>query len=90
MESRQIGWFAPECSENELAQMDLLDADGYMKKGKGKRAQIMQPDVWKMSTGVIMPGLSDYAGCRCMSELPSAPPSTIVVDDRPVKRNHEI
>ena len=34
MESRQIGWFAPECSENELARMDLLDADGYMKKGK--------------------------------------------------------
>ena len=32
--------------------MDLLDADGYMKKWKGKRAQIMQPDVWTMSTGV--------------------------------------
>ena len=90
MESRQIGWFAPECSENELARMDLSDADGYMKKGKGKRAQIMQPDVWTMSTGVIMPGLSYYAGCRCMSGLPSAPPATIVVDDRPVKRNHEI
>ena len=43
-----------------------------MKKGKGKRAQIMQPDVWTMSTGVIMPGLSDYADCRGMSELPPA------------------
>ena len=52
MESRQIAWFAPECSEEELARMDLLDADGYMKKWKGKRAQIMQPDVWTMSTGV--------------------------------------
>ena len=40
--------------------MDLLDADGHMKKGKGKRAQIMQLDVWTISTGVIMPGLSDY------------------------------
>ena len=29
MESRQIAWFAPECSEEELARMDLLDADGY-------------------------------------------------------------
>ena len=29
---------------------------------KGKRAQIMQPDVWTMSTGVIMPGLSDSQG----------------------------
>ena len=34
--------------------------------------------------------VSDYAGCQCMSELPSAPPATIVVDDRPVKRNHGI
>ena len=57
--------------------MDLLDADGYMKKGKGKRAQIMQPDIWTMSTGVIMPGLSDFADCRCMSELPPAPPATM-------------
>ena len=52
MESRQIAWCAPECSEEEFARMDLLDADGYMKKWKGKRAQIMQPDVWTMSTGV--------------------------------------
>ena len=57
--------------------MDILDADGYMKKGKGKRAQIMQPDVWTMSTGVIMPGLSDYADYRCMSEFPPEPPATI-------------
>ena len=48
-----------------------------MKKGKGNRAQIMQPDVWTMSIGVIMPGLSDYADCRCMSELPPAPPATM-------------
>ena len=79
MESRQIVWFVPECSEEELARMDLLDADGYMKKGKGKRVQIMQPDAWTMSTGVIMRGLSDYADCRCrpMSKLPSAPPATV-------------
>ena len=29
MESRQIAWFAPECSEEELARMDILDADGH-------------------------------------------------------------
>ena len=51
MESRQIAWFAPECSEEELVRMDLYDADGCMKKWKGKRAK-MQPDVWTMSTGV--------------------------------------
>ena len=34
MESRQIVWFAPECSEEELARMDLLNADeeGEIKK----------------------------------------------------------
>ena len=32
MELRQIVWFALECSEEELARIDLLDADCYMKK----------------------------------------------------------
>ena len=61
MESRQIGWFAPECSENELARMDLLDADGYEERERKEG--------------------EDNATGRLMSELPSAPPSTIVVDD---------
>ena len=30
MESRQIVWFAPECSIEELARMNMLDADGYI------------------------------------------------------------
>ena len=33
-------WFAPECSEEELARMDILHAETdrpiFMKKGKGK------------------------------------------------------
>ena len=36
MESRQIVWFAPECSEEELARMDLLDADGYNEERERK------------------------------------------------------
>ena len=56
---RYLVGFVPESSEEELARIDILGADWYIyEEGERKvatrqsRAQIMQPDVWTMSTGV--------------------------------------
>ena len=87
-------WFAPEYSEEELARMDLLDADGLAyiyEEGERKVATrqtraIMQPDIWTMSTGVNYARNVNFADCRGMSELLSTPPATV---DQ-LKRNHGI
>ena len=58
MESRQIVWSGPECSKGELARMVHFGRRRIYEEGEMKvatrqtRAQIMQPDVWTMSTGV--------------------------------------
>ena len=54
--------------------------EGERKVATRQTRAIMQPDVWTMSTGVYHAravGLvsSDYADCRGMSELLSAPPA---------------
>ena len=84
MESRQIAWFAPECSEEELARMDILeqtDTDIYeeMERKEGADNATGRLDNVDWCRGLILPGLSDYADCRCrlMSELPSAPTATV-------------
>ena len=56
------------------------------KVAMGQTRAIMQLDVWTMSTGVNYAGDVDFADCRGMSELLSAPPATV---DQ-LKRNHEI
>ena len=67
MESRQIAWFASECSEEELARMDILDADGYMKERKeGADNAAGRLDNVDWCRGLILSGLSDYADCRYM------------------------
>ena len=78
--------FVPECSEEELARINILDADWYIyEEGERKvatrqsRAQIMQPDVWTMSTGV------DQARAVGLCRL-SRPTWR---HRRPLKRNHE-
>ena len=68
MESRQIDWFAPECYSEEMERKEgAFNATGRL-------------DTVDWCRGLILPGLSDYADCRCrpMSELstPAAPPST--------------
>ena len=66
MESRQIAWFAPESS------VRILDADGYMKKWKeGADNATGRFDNVDWCRGLILPGLSDYADCRCRP-MPSA------------------
>ena len=77
MESRQIVWFVPECSDEELARMDFwtqTDEERERKKGADNATGRLDNVDWR---SVIMPGLSDYADCRCMSELSLAPPATI-------------
>ena len=78
---RQLGLRQSVAKKNSLEWTFWTQTDIYeeMVRKEGADNATGRLDNVDWCRGLILPGLSDYADCRCrpMSELPSAPSATV-------------